>query len=301
VQVLYGLLLQPELHPFVPDLYKENASVVIGDKIMAPTSSDYKVHCMALAACKDWRVHTIDAAVTGDNGLLVTICSAHVGDADRTQIFHQALVLDRSDGAWRVATEIARISDKGLFEPAPVSRELDPNRSTPELASTEETAAGEGQEWWDSSTEWREETGTGQKTWHERQSTFRLLLASQTSSNVSHEEIENACWEVLAKDGWSDTDLQGVSITIAPAKGEGKGGMDIVVGGNQCQALGRSLREGFATGRHASIALEERGKGSRPYENSKRRGGHFGGKGNRPHQRNGTAAWSESRDWNTKW
>ena len=32
----------------------------------------------------------------------------------------------------------------------------------------------------------------------------------------------------------------------------------------RCQALGRSLRECFATGRHASIALEERGKGSRP-------------------------------------
>ena len=26
-EVLYGLLLQPELHSFVPDLYKENASV----------------------------------------------------------------------------------------------------------------------------------------------------------------------------------------------------------------------------------------------------------------------------------
>ena len=32
--------------------------------------------------------------------------------------------------------------------------------------------------------------------------------------------------KVLAKDGWSDTDLQGVSITIAPAKGEGATAFD---------------------------------------------------------------------------
>jgi hypothetical protein len=297
VQVLYGVLLQNELHSLVPQLYKENASVVIGEQILTPKSPAFQAHVKGLAACKDWRVLNIDAAVTGDQGLLVTICAAHVGDAERTQIFHQALVLDRSDGAWRVATEIARISDKGLFEPAPVSRELDPNRSTPELASTEENAADGQQDWWPDSSEWREDTSTGQKTWHERQpqATYSVGIKTESASSATAEEIENACWDVLTKEGWGSEELEAVTIQLVAGKGEGKGGSHILISGSQCRTMGTSIREAFAPGKHALVTAEDSKKG-RPYEKNNRTAR---GKGprNNYNQRNGTSAWSENREW----
>jgi hypothetical protein len=123
------------------------------------------------------------------------------------------------------------------------------------------------------------------------------MLTSQTVSSVKSEDIENACWEVLNNEGWGDDDLKGVTIQMAPARNDGKGGSELVVSGPSCKTIGTSLREAFNDGRHALVTAEDKGKGNRSAENYKRRGAYTGGKGTRQNQRNGTAAWSENREW----
>jgi hypothetical protein len=182
----------------------------------------------------------------------------------------------------------------------------DANRSTPELAGSDENATEAREDWWDS-TEWREDTAAGQKMWTERQNQgpFRIAISSQTVSSLSEEDITNACWDVLTNEGWTEKQLEGITLQMGAAKGDGKGGSegrsDLLVGGPSSKSMrdvGHNLRELLKDGRAAQVTLEDRQGKGRPfdggYNNKRGRGGHSG-KGARQ-QRNGTAAWSEN--WN---